>query len=155
MYQLNIFFFKNSKYSFYGFLEHFAIFSIIILFKTKERIYYNNKSKYYILRMIIHEKIIESNYLNFCENRIASIYRTYETRENGKQIQWYEGARKRPSGFGSSRGHLLRSVPTLPPSPFPAFGPVFIGPFLASTFIDTGSSYCRFILYSPRTLERL
>lgn len=105
--------------------------------------------------MIIHEKIIESNYLNFCENRIASIYRTYETRENGKQIRWYEGARKRPSGFGSSRGHLLRSVPTLPPSPFPAFGPVFIGPFLASTFIDTGSSYCRFILYSPRTLERL
>lgn len=52
-----------------------------------------------------------------------------ETRENGKQSRCHGGARRRPSVFGSSRGHLLRSVPTLPPSPFPAFGPVLIASF--------------------------
>lgn len=117
-----------------------------------KKIYYDSKSKYYILTITIHKKIIESNYLNFCR---IELHRYIERTKRARTESKSEGARKRPSGFGSSRGHLLRSVPTLPPSPFPAFGPVFIGPFLASTFIDTGSSCCRFILYSPRTLERL
>lgn len=117
-----------------------------------KKIYYDSKSKYYILTITIHKKIIESNYLNFCR---IELHRYIERTKRARTESKSEGVRKRPSGFGSSRGHLLRSVPTLPPSPFPAFGPVFIGPFLASTFIDTGSSCCRFILYSPRTLERL
>lgn len=50
-----------------------------------KKIYYDSKSKYYILTITIHKKIIESNYLNFCRIELHRyIERTKRARTESK-----------------------------------------------------------------------